>query len=165
MYSFDDTLNSMMLMPLILTASNWNLLMYRLQESEISYIAPFFFAPAVVVRVTAHRARPVRTWLTFQRLPSEWGACAQLLYMVMAPLLLAISAKILERSQEEVKSVKRSVDKYGARHVVVAARSRAYAGPGNVSWQARRTPSGTARSCTRTTPATVSWSCLPRSQA
>jgi hypothetical protein len=50
MYSFDNTLNSLVMMPLILTASNWNLLMYRLQESEPDILGPMFFAPAVVVR-------------------------------------------------------------------------------------------------------------------
>jgi len=50
MYSFDNTLNALVLMFLIITASNWNLLMYRLQETEISYVAPLYFAAGILVR-------------------------------------------------------------------------------------------------------------------
>jgi len=58
MYSFDNTLNALVLMFLIITASNWNLLMYRLQETEISYVAPLYFAAGILVRARAAAPDP-----------------------------------------------------------------------------------------------------------
>ena len=45
------------------------------------------------------------------RMLEIWNTRLQLLYMVMAPLLLAVSSKILERSQAGVGSNRRTIDK------------------------------------------------------